>query len=405
MALGALPAHAYSQLTHEELIDLLWADSIRPLLIDRYPQATEDALRIAHAYAYGGCLIQDVGYYPFGKPFFSDLAHHVRTGEFVSAMFRNARNLDELAFAVGALSHYIGDSIGHSEGVNPATALTFPELGLKYGPIVTFEESPTGHGRTEFGFDVAQTAWQRYAPRAYRKRIGFRVARQLLDRTFEETYGLHARGILGPARSAVRTYRWAVTALLPAFLYAQVVRLRGDLPVEKTDEAQAEFLRTISRSEYATTPGISYAQPGIRAHLLAVVVLLIPKIGRLKVLDTESPGADTEDLFLKSANHALALFRELLTFLQTHPDHDLQLQNVDLDTGSILAPGRSDMVERIFAELATRLADAHKSIPAGIRDHLLMHYAGPAQAQPANLSPKARRSLANAIERLRATDR
>jgi Zinc dependent phospholipase C len=402
--LGTLPAHAYSQLTHEELIDLLWADAIRPLLVQRYPQATEDRLRIAHAYAYGGCLIQDVGYYPFGEPFFSDIAHHVRTGDFVSAMLRDARSLDELAFAIGALSHYVGDSIGHSEAVNPATALTFPELGAKYGPIVTYEESPVGHGRTEFGFDVAQTSWHRYAPRAYRKRIGFRVARQLLYRTFEETYGLHARGILGPARSAVRTYRWAVTSLLPAFLSAQLVRLRADLPVENADEPQIEFLRTISRSEYATTPGLSYAEPGIRAHLLAFVVLIIPKVGRLKVLDTESPSAETEDLFLKSANHAVALLRELLSLLQTHPDHDLLLQNLDLDTGSIIAPGTSKMIEQTFAELATRLVDAHKPIPAGIRDYLLTHYADSAQAMHPNLSPKTKQKLAHAIDVLRTTD-
>src|SRR5690349_17523342 len=101
LAFCAIPARAYSQVTHEQLIDILWADSIQPMLLKRYPGATPQALTRAHAFAYGGCLIQDIGYYPFGKRFFSDLAHYVRSGDLVAAMLRNARNIDELAFAVG----------------------------------------------------------------------------------------------------------------------------------------------------------------------------------------------------------------------------------------------------------------------------------------------------------------
>ena len=118
---SAIMPAAYSVLTHEELIDLAWNDSIRPLLLARFPGATEDQLREAHAYAYGGCAIQDMGYYPFGKKFFSNLTHYVRTGDFIAWLFRNARTIDEYAFAIGALSHYLGDSIGHSQAINPAT--------------------------------------------------------------------------------------------------------------------------------------------------------------------------------------------------------------------------------------------------------------------------------------------
>ena len=158
---GSVPqlASGYATFTHEELIDLAWNDSIRPVLLEKYPGTTDAALREAHAYAYGGCLIQDLGYYPFGKELFSDLAHYVRSGDFVVSLLKNARNVNELAFAIGALSHYVGDSIGHSQAVNPSTALTFPGLERKYGPIVTYEEDPTAHVRTEFGFDVAQIAF------------------------------------------------------------------------------------------------------------------------------------------------------------------------------------------------------------------------------------------------------
>jgi hypothetical protein len=134
-------ALTYSVLTHEELIDLAWNSSIRPLLLARFPNATEQQLREAHAYAYGGSAIQDMGYYPFGKQFFSNLTHYVRTGDFIAWLLQNAGTIDEYAFAIGALSHYLGDSIGHAEAINPAVGVDFPKLRRKYGPVVTFEPS------------------------------------------------------------------------------------------------------------------------------------------------------------------------------------------------------------------------------------------------------------------------
>lgn len=125
---------AYSVLTHEALIDIAWNRSIRPLLLQRFPGSTEAQLRRAHAYAYGGCAIQDMGYYPFGHAFFSDLTHYVRTGDFIDALFRNAHTVNEYAFALGALSHYIADNIGHQNAINLSTPVEFPGLEKKVWP-------------------------------------------------------------------------------------------------------------------------------------------------------------------------------------------------------------------------------------------------------------------------------
>jgi hypothetical protein len=299
----------------------------------------------------------------------------------------------------GALSHYIGDSVGHSQAVNPATALTFPDLRSKYGALVTYEEAPAAHGRTEFGFDVAQTVWKRYAPRAYRKRVGFRVARQLLYSAFQETYGLRARGILGPARSALPTYRWAVTSLLPAFLDAQRVLLGGRLPTENDNQAREQLLFTISQSEYALTAPKSYSNPGVRAHMLAFVVLVIPKVGPLKVLATKSPTTETEDLFLRSLNHAIEVLRKLLTRFCTKPE--FLLENLDLDTGHAMVPGESDMVEKVYAELTTRIVEQKNRIPDDIRNYLLKHYFDRDHPIQGHTDQKMRRRLASSLERLR----
>ena len=171
----------YSVLTHQELIDLAWNDSIRPLLLARFPNATEEQLREAHAYAYGGSAIQDMGYYPFGKQFFSNLTHYVRSGDFVGWLLANAQTIDEYAFAIGALSHYVGDSIGHSEAVNPSTAVEFPKLERRFGSMVTYDESPHGHIRTEFGFDIGELSDGKFAPPDYQSFIGLKVPRKFLE--------------------------------------------------------------------------------------------------------------------------------------------------------------------------------------------------------------------------------
>src|SRR5271168_2042898 len=163
----ARPAGAYSVLTHEQLIDLTWDSSIVPLLLSRYPTLTPAQLEHARAYAYGGCVIQDIGYYPLGDRSFSDLTHYVRSGDFVINLFRNAGNADELAFAVGALSHYIGDTVGHAQAINLAVPVEFPKLAEKYGPVVNYAEGESQHVRTEFAFDINEIAHHRMAPVHY----------------------------------------------------------------------------------------------------------------------------------------------------------------------------------------------------------------------------------------------
>jgi Zinc dependent phospholipase C len=181
LLLIAQPLTEYSVFTHEELIDLAWSSSIRPLLLARFPGSTDAQLRVAHSYAYGGCAIQDMGYYPFAKQFFSNLTHYVRAGDFVSNLLNDARTRDEYAFAIGALSHYLGDSIGHSQAINLATPVAFPKLEREYGPRVTYDEDPDAHVRTEWAFDINQLSKRTFAPPSYMRHIGFRVPRRLLD--------------------------------------------------------------------------------------------------------------------------------------------------------------------------------------------------------------------------------
>lgn len=379
LAIAAMPiqAPAYSVLTHEELIDLAWNDSIRPLLQSRFPGITEAQLTEAHAYAYGGSAIQDMGYYPFGKQFFSNLTHYVRTGDFIASLFRNAHNADELAFAIGALSHYIGDNIGHSECINPATAVEFPKLAKKYGEYVTYDESPHGHVRTEFAFDIDQLSHHRLAPMAYLRHIGLMVPTHQVEVAFYETYGLRLHEVLGPVYPASRSYRWSVRHFIPRVAHAETV-LHKDFPPDANDQAFANFADDVQKADFQAYSAGTRKRPGFLTHVLAVVIFIIPKVGELSDAAIRGPNQQTEQWYVKSVDDSMADFRDDLRRLREQPGDPVILPNRDLDTGALIRPGAYPLTDTTYAALLQEItAEPGREVPFGIRRDLLAFYSNP----------------------------
>jgi len=208
-------ASAYSVLAHEANIDALWDTTIAPMLQARFPEATAAEIVEARAYAYGGCVIQDLGYYPFGSHVFSNLLHYVRTGDFVHALISDALDIDEYAFALGALGHYAADNSGHPMAVNRAVPLMYPKLRAEFGDAVTYAQAPKNHVLVEFSFDVVQVAAGAYAPAAYHSYIGFKVAKPALERAFRATYGIEMSDFFLSEDLAIATYRHAVGTTIP----------------------------------------------------------------------------------------------------------------------------------------------------------------------------------------------
>src|SRR5437763_11007545 len=208
-------ARAYSVLAHEANVDVMWDKEIVPVLKQRFPRASPAELADARAYAYGGCVIQDLGYYPFGSRFFSNLLHYVRTGEFVEALLLEARDINEYAFALGALGHYAADNAGHPMAVNRAVSLMYPKLRARFGNTITYGQSPKNHVLVEFSFDVVQVAAGAYAPEAYHSHIGFKVAKRVLEQAFLDTYGFEMKDLFLSEDLAIATYRHAVGTTIP----------------------------------------------------------------------------------------------------------------------------------------------------------------------------------------------
>ncbi|HEY5253297.1 MAG TPA: zinc dependent phospholipase C family protein, partial [Acidobacteriaceae bacterium] len=333
------PTRAYSFLTHEDLVDVAWQGSIRPALLARFPKTTAAQLRDARSYAYGGTTIQDLGYYPFGHEFFSNLTHYVRSGEFVNNLIRDSRNVNEYAFALGALSHYVGDNDGHRFATNPSTPIEFPSLGKKYGPIVTYDEAPHAHVRTEFAYDVEQLSRHEFAPVGYMHALGFKVPRKLVERAFFETYGLPLQSVLGHPRPAFESYDSAVAKLLPTFAHAEVLIHRKDFPPVDDTPAYHQFSTRQAQAGLENQWNLYKKKAGFEVHFVAFLIRIVPKIGAASDLAIRGPSAETDRWYIESVNRSVDDYERMLGELAKDPSHQLDLPNRDLDTGNLVRPG------------------------------------------------------------------
>ena len=312
VVLSCQNAYAYSVLTHEAIVDSTWDSAIKPLLLKRFPTATPDDLTAAHAYAYGGCIIQDLGYYPFGSKFFSDLTHYVRSGDFISNMIRESQDLDEYAFALGALAHFAADNNGHRMATNLSVPLLYPKLRQKFGNSVTYADDPFSHSKTEFAFDVFQSAKSRYASAAYKSFIGFQVAKPVLQRAFEDTYGMKIEHVFLSLDLAIGSYRRAVGTILPALTKVAWQIKSQEIRKEVPGITRKKFLYNLSRSSYEKNWGRTYERPGIRSRMLAGFFHIVPRVGPFKALAFEKLTPETERLYMAGFNASIDRYRELL---------------------------------------------------------------------------------------------
>ncbi len=344
---------AYSVLTHEEIVDLLWKDEIRPLLLKRFPALTEDQITQAHAYAYGGAVIQDLGYYPFGSKQFSNLAHYVRSGDLVREMLLESQDANEYAFAMGALAHYASDIAGHP-AVNLSVAIEYPKLRAKFGNSVNYAEDNAAHIRTEFGFDMVQVAKRRYAPQQYHDFIGFEVSLLLLERVFPVVYGVELKDVLPRENLTISSYRYAVSRLIPEMTQVALRTHKKDMMHEEPTFSKRKFLYRLSRADYEKNWGKEYTRPGFGTRVLAVLLHYMPKIGPFKAMAFKNPTPNTEQMYFKSINTSVDQYRAFLEELRTD---SLQLSNMDLDTGKKTKAGEYTLTDDSYAKLLAKLSE------------------------------------------------
>lgn len=365
--------YGYSVLTHEAIVDSLWDASIQKMLLERFPMATPEELEEAHGYVYGGCIIQDMGYYPFSSKLFSDLTHYVRSGDFVVALIRESQDLNEYAFALGALAHYAADNNGHPLGTNVAVPVLYPQLRTRFGKTVTYWDNPLSHVRTEFGFDVLQVAQGRYAPDQYRKFIGFKVSKPVLERAFQDTYGLEMKDIFGSLDLALGTYRYSTSSIIPGMTKVAWQLKKDTFIKEIPGITKKKFLFNLSRSSYEKDFGKQYKRPGFRARLVAWVLRIVPKSGPFKGVAFRAPTPEVEKMFMASFNATVDTYRALLADVAASRLELVTNQNIDIGAPTIA--GKYLGADLAYDKLLDKLA-SHKfvGVSADLRSNMLDYY-------------------------------
>jgi len=368
----ASPLSAYSVLSHEATIDVTWDKVLEPLLKQRFPRASADDLLQARSFAYGGSVIQDLGYYPFGNKFFSNLVHYVRSGDFVEALLRDARDIDEFAFALGALAHYANDTSGHPEAINVTVPIVYPKLQRKYGDVVTYAQAPHQHVIVEFSFDIVHAVGGAFLPDTYKRFIGFRVATPLLERAVRETYGLEMRDLFGDLDRSISTYRYAVSQIIPT-LTAAAWRDKHDEIVKLTPAIdRGAFVYSYPRAAYEQDYGRDYQRPGLFARFLGVLYRILPKIGPLKPLSFKAPTPEAAELFARSFRDATARFRTEVNALK---DRKFEIVNANFDTGRPSRFGDYSLADDTYRELLVQLSDQKfQGMPVALTRNIVAFY-------------------------------
>ncbi len=379
-------APGYSVLTHQQIVDTVWSRELRSLILMRFPGATPDQLKEAHAYAYGGAIIQDMGYYPFGSHFFSDLAHYVRSGDFVVTLLRDSQDLDEYAFALGALAHYAADNDGHPIAVNRVVPLLYPKLRAKYGPVVTYEDNPAAHLKTEFGFDVIEVAHAQFAPEAYHDFIGFKVSKPLLERAFADIYSIPLTDVYHDLDLALGTYRRTVSSIIPEMTKAAWALKKKDISQQRPGITKRQFVYNLRRAGYEKEWGKDYEKPGPGARIIAFFFRIVPRFGPFDALAFKAPTPQGELLFEASFNQTLTRYRQLMD--EVRAGH-LTLVDQNFDIGRPTRQGEYRMADAAYAKLLEKLGDQKQPVPESLRANLIEFY----RVIPPKISKKARAEL------------
>ena len=392
---------AYAVLAHQALIDVVWESQLKPLLHHRFPAASNAELDAAEAYAYGGSIIQDLGYYPYGSPFFSDLTHYVRSGDFVAALLRNAQDVEEYAFALGALAHYVSDNDGHPMATNRAVPMLYPDLRKKYGDAITYEDDRLAHVKTEFGFDVLQVAQQRYAPEEFHDFIGFEVAPELLERCFLEVYGLALKSVIPNEERALNSYRHAVSKTIPMSTRIAWSLKKDEIVAAEPSLTHKKFVYHLSRAAYEKEWGEDYGKPTFKDRFLAFLYRLVPKFGPLHVLQFKTPTPEAEKLFEASFNSSVTKYQHLLSEQRAG---QVKLPNTNFDVGDESYPGKYRLNDETHAKLLHRLAEnKFGGISPDLRAELLSFYGHPDAPYFTKGNPQAWSRVQNELELLKAS--
>jgi nucleoside diphosphate kinase len=368
-------SQALGVLTHEAIVDAAWDKTILPLLKQRYPGASAENIKEAHAYAYGGAVAPDMGYYPSGSEFFTNLVHYVRSGDMVNALLKEAETLNQFAFALGFLSHYNADHYGHPLATNISVPLLYPKMKRKFGTHITYANNKISHIRMEFGFDVLQVAKGNYVSQTYRELIGFKVDTTVLAKAFKKVYGLSIHEVHANHFSrSVETFRWVVANIFPLITrQAWAARKNNILKNDSTATAQ-RFNYKMRQKVYAKNFGTGYKRPGFFPTLVSFFIRVLPKAGPLRPLKFKVPTPEAEKYFVQSFDTIMFHYTQDMKKLLVQ---ELDKKDIDFDTGKPTDLCEYSLADETDSDLLLALkGNKFAGMSTALKENILIFYKG-----------------------------
>ncbi|MEO5781879.1 MAG: zinc dependent phospholipase C family protein [Ginsengibacter sp.] len=364
--------NAFGVLTHEAIIDGLWEKSILPLLKAKYPSSTVEEQKEAHAYAYGGAVAPDMGFYPFGSALFTNLVHYVRSGDMVEALLKDANTINQYAFAIGFMSHYYADNYGHPIATNRSVPLVYPNLRKKYGSVITYAENKISHMRMEFGFDVLEVSKGNYTSDKYHGVIGFKVDTTVLSKAFFETYGLDVNDVFNHKfLLAVEVFRWTVANVFPFITKAAWSSKSTDILKKDSTLSSKTFRYKMRQKQYNQDFGTAYKHPGFFPSVLSFFIRILPKVGPLRPLKFKTPTALAEKYFVQSFDSITLHYSAGLKRLNT----GINLKDFDFDTGKPTAICEYSLADITYDSWLMQLKnDKFKNLSLNMKQNIVGFY-------------------------------
>ncbi len=401
ICIAPLRVKAYGILTHEAIVDASWEKSIKPLLKNRFPGTTDADLLIAHSYAYGGSLMADIGYSPYGSTYFTNLVHYVRSGDYVSNLISESQNLNEFAFSLGAMCHYMADRYGHSIGTNLVVPMVYPKIEKKYGNVVTYEDDHISHSRVEIAFDVLQIARGNYATQAYHDFIGFNVAKPVLERAFIKTYGEDLNEVFGNLDKSINNFRWAVNSLMPVVTRSAWELKKDEIKKTTPGITSRKFNYRMHRKKYFAEFGSDLDRPKFKERLIAFFLKIVPKVGPFRIFRFKEVDQKGEKQFIKSFDTVMARYAAALTQL----DYKIpKLSNINFDTGNATVYGEYELTDKTYDDLVDHLEkNKFADLTAPLKKNILSFYSKTDTTALAKYDPSGWKKTSTTLKKIEAT--
>ncbi|GGI49767.1 hypothetical protein GCM10011425_09790 [Mucilaginibacter galii] len=394
-----MTGQCFSILAHEAIVDAEWDITLKPLLLKKYPGATLDDLIKAHSYTYGGSLVADIGYMPGGDAYFTDLLHYVRSGDFIINLLNEANSLNEYAFALGALSHYMADKYGHSMATNVTVPELYPKLKQKFGNVVTYENDHTSHSRMEFAYDAVQVGRSNYASVAYHDFIGFNIATPVLEKAFFKTYGQQLNVIFKNFDASISMMRWGVKNLFPALTKKAWRAKRREIRQANGNAKVRSFKYKMSRRMYNKEFSGKRNKPDFKARALAFLVKVMPKIGPLKNLKFVYPGVEGEKRFTQVFD---TIIQKYAIASRQWDAQTLTLNDINLDTGEPLGYGDYHLADNTYCKLVLNLQkEGFACLTPVLKEHLVKYFDGALLHETYKENPEDEAEMQLALQQMR----